>query len=596
MKKSEEFILIVKENMEEYLKAIGYEDMSKADTTSIGMAFLRFYLYEIFILLNDIDEEAIETGIVDKSKDLGIDFLHIDGNQIFIIQAKYIGKNAKLVTSVLDEFSKLPERIKNNEFTEKAHPELKAILEEVMKISNPTYNLIFVTTDHIQQNKIDLYNSEIKQSNVFLHILDLGHLRQEYKRVESLNESPPNEVILDIGNEDFYNLKALLSNSEYPTFILTQRGTKIKDLFQKHSEALFNYNIRLWLGEKNVVNKSMIDTIKNEPERFFYYNNGITAVCEEIISPEDSKSNKIACKGFQIINGAQTVTTIAKQNVPSLSSLKIMMKIIVGETGKRTHLVTGLNENIVKNSNSQSTIAPSDFRSNDLIQVSIENQVKNKLSYTVITPIKPVFYQRKRRKEKAKSSKVITMQDLGKSYYSFKYNPIDLNASIKKLWDVSEVGVYYKVFGCDGEMSESITENKLYEMFGIHYIYEYIKIQLKSLKKEDTPSVLFKYHILWTIKVILNLKYTPDQINIIMKKIVKEGCFVNNKVNCEMEKKFNLLYERAFRCVTICIKNAQRTEKTFVIRNYQRKKDFIDAIDNQITGYIVPDTDIPDLL
>ena len=123
------------------------------------------------------------------------------------------------------------------------------------------------------------------------------------------------------------------------------------------------------------------------------------------------------------------------------------------------------------------------------------------MTLQLIRPSKKFFIKGNRRKElPKKNSKPISMQDLGKAFYAFEYNPYELNASVRQLWDITDKGVYYKVFGNDGEREDVITEEKLYTMFGIYYIYEYIKKKLKDRNKEDDPSVSFKYHLLWHLK------------------------------------------------------------------------------------------------
>ena len=49
-------------------------------------------------------------------------------------------------------------------------------------------------------------------------------------------------------------------------------GVEIKRLFEARNQKLFNMNIRQWLG-RNKTNIQITDTVKNEPNEFFYYNN-----------------------------------------------------------------------------------------------------------------------------------------------------------------------------------------------------------------------------------------------------------------------------------------------------------------------------------
>ena len=586
VKKSDQFRQIYTEKMQAYVNDWGYQELSHTDPVTLGKAFLKFYLYEILIAFFDLDDEEIEAGIVDGKNDLGIDFITIIENQVFIIQSKY--GNSYKGEEDLTRLISLPTNLRVKEYIERAKPELKEIISEVKKIKNPTYNLYFITSQKIEEGLIQHYEQNAS-ANSIVQIFDRSRLWMEYNRAQSLTDAPPQKITLNKGDEDFLELKHL--KGEYPTIFLTQKGSKVKDLYNRYKETLFNYNIRLWLGTKNPVNSSMIETIQNEYQNFFLYNNGITAVCEGY----EEEDNTLVFLNFQIINGAQTVTTIAKQNSSNLSDLKVFFKIIVGEHGKKVKDPDGLNEKIVKNTNSQSVINPSDFRSNDTIQLSIEKKA-NQLNYTLNSPFKQVFYKRKRRKEiPKKNSKAITMQDIGKSYYAFFYNPYDLNASIRQLWDNSEKGLYYKVFGNDGEKVDNTTEEKLYEFFGSYYIFEYIKKKLKDKDKVNNPAVLFKYHILWAIKFLIDLKYKKEYVNRFFRNIVDDGLFINDMVGKIEEEKFGVYVEKATKHINLLIKRERNNSEVFVIRNAQRSKKFADTLFMELET-LLEAKDLPDLL
>lgn len=122
---------------------------------------------------------------------------------------------------------------------------------------------------------------------------------------------------------------------------------KIEDLVKlhkKYDEALYAKNIRSFLGHKTDVNISIMKTLATKPEHFFYLNNGVTALCQEII-PKGSKDGlkKLELKGFSVINGAQTIASSAnfhKENVNSdISAATVAITLIKadsdGEFGKQ---------------------------------------------------------------------------------------------------------------------------------------------------------------------------------------------------------------------------------------------------------------------
>ena len=186
------------------------------------------------------------------------------------------------------------------------------------------------------------------------------------------------------------------------------------------------------------------------------------------------------------------------------------------------------------------------------------------------------------------------MQDLGKAYYAFKYNPYELNASIRQLWDVTEKGIYYKVFGNDGEREDVITDEKLYEMFGIYYIYEYIKNKFKDRNKEEDPSILFKYHILWGFKQLFYLKYKPNEVQKIFRDIVNNGLYVNENIDANKEYRLSKYLDKLIKHINLFIKREKKKTETFVLRNAQRNRRFAEDLKMELDELIGVD-DLEDL-
>lgn len=90
----------------------------------------------------------------------------------------------------------------------------------------------------------------------------------------------------------------------------------ISDLVKLHltfDKALYAKNIRTYLGQATEVNVAIRRTLATEPEKFFYLNNGVTALCERIDPKENKKAGKrLKLTGISIINGAQTIASSAQ--------------------------------------------------------------------------------------------------------------------------------------------------------------------------------------------------------------------------------------------------------------------------------------------
>jgi hypothetical protein len=96
-------------------------------------------------------------------------------------------------------------------------------------------------------------------------------------------------------------------------FGLVQLEDLVK-LHQKYGKALYEKNIRTFLGHKTDVNASIRQTLSDKPKDFLYLNNGIAALCQQIEPKGQSQGNrkKLRIQGFSVINGAQTIASAAR--------------------------------------------------------------------------------------------------------------------------------------------------------------------------------------------------------------------------------------------------------------------------------------------
>ena len=72
--------------------------------------------------------------------------------------------------------------------------------------------------------------------------------------------------------------------------------------------TLFQKNVRQSLGLSNRVNKGIKETIYKNNKEFFFYHNGITALCNRM--EFDEVSTKLTLNGLSVVNGCQSLTTI----------------------------------------------------------------------------------------------------------------------------------------------------------------------------------------------------------------------------------------------------------------------------------------------
>jgi len=142
-------------------------------------------------------------------------------------------------------------------------------------------------------------------------------------------------------------------------FGLIQLNDLVK-LHQKHGKALYDKNIRTFLGHKTEVNISIRQTLADNPKEFLYLNNGVAVLCQEI-EPKGSKNirKKLKVRGLSVINGAQTIASAARfleeKNDADISDARVSITLIKasadGEFGK----------SVTRARNHQNPVSWSDF-------------------------------------------------------------------------------------------------------------------------------------------------------------------------------------------------------------------------------------------
>lgn len=164
------------------------------------------------------------------------------------------------------------------------------------------------------------------------------------------------------------------------------------DLDYEGSDSLTDVDIELDVLYENVrgfilkskFNDNIRKTLEVEPNHFFYYNNGITIIAENISSTAINlkKSWLVEVSNFQVVNGGQTLRTIHKYNredkehlVNNMSKAEILVRFLrISDQN--------LKNRIGEYTNSQNAINLADLRSLRAEQICLEQYLKeNKIHY-----------------------------------------------------------------------------------------------------------------------------------------------------------------------------------------------------------------------
>ena len=170
------------------------------------------------------------------------------------------------------------------------------------------------------------------------------------------------------------------SKTDIESWAFSMTDAAIASLYERAGTRLFARNVRGFLGSTEI-NRGMEATLQSEPEYFWYYNNGVTIICDDAKLESSRGEDILRVTNPQIINGQQTTRTLARSRRKSSGASVLVRVIRVPRLGQRMR--QGFEElvsRIVSATNWQNAIRPSDLMSNDRRQIDIERQFR-KLHY-----------------------------------------------------------------------------------------------------------------------------------------------------------------------------------------------------------------------
>jgi hypothetical protein len=176
-------------------------------------------------------------------------------------------------------------------------------------------------------------------------------------------------------------LKRFDKGAGIESWVFSMRAPSLAAIYEEYGARLFARNIRGFLGEDRPVNKGMIHTLSKQPRNFFYYNNGITIVCDKAEMTSSRGRDVLIVHNPQVINGQQTTRMLAAHSTRS-SPASVLVKVI---QVPREEALTGahfetLVARIVACTNWQTEVSAADLRSNDRVQIDLERDLR-KLGY-----------------------------------------------------------------------------------------------------------------------------------------------------------------------------------------------------------------------
>jgi len=567
-------------------------------------------------IIDDYDQEDVNEDLRGlKSNDGGLDAFVVDKKnkiihfcQFKVAESFARVKDSRIESKDISYLKTFTDRIvdpswvknKNNQAIKEIANEYKELLDSGYSVKK----LFFAFCYKEKCNKIDEFKScdvhpiffedIVKKIEAYASKISDEDLKGEYflEAAKYKERQGAKEIYFP-----FQNFRPHESDNERESFIGIVSANSLIKIVEEKGNKLFEQNVRYYLDSSSV-NKEMRDTIVKHPEKFYYYNNGITLICNEAkILKRDNQdgynenSHNIRLTDPQIINGAQTVNSIwsaykedreVKKNIDKVA---ILCKII--QTKMKDS--TGFRANLQRYTNSSNPVKEIDFISNNKEQKQIEEFLKEN----------KVFYQRKRGLKENDDNGVAwkkrfktSPKELAQTLIAWDGDPANSKNDSKSVFGINNGELtkkYYEVFRCD-EKTKTITKEGKNEMLTANYFYKISNEMIKSFShylknKKDKPdwwtfgdqdkdSYYFmtegKFYLLSFFKYVIDKHQKMSNVLLFDEKNIEKLC-----------KDWVCLVFYEFK--TVFIEERERDEKVSS-KSFFNRKEYFDKITKKFDG------------
>jgi hypothetical protein len=323
-------------------------------------------------------EKEAAAAVWDGADDNGIDAAYFDASEsrVLFVQAKWINKGAgEPEASEIGSFVKgVRDAIEQDDtnFHERLHPRFADV---ALRLVTPgiRVHLVVICTgasqlsqhgDAVLQDFIRELNGDDPEPIASTEVAGLAEIFDGLANDPSQTTVPLDATILE------WSLVA----SPFPAYFGIIDGLQLKGWWKSYGRRVVSGNIRHALGTTEV-NSEIKQTASASPEKFWYFNNGVTLVAEEAWKAPAGAASRSAgvfsFKGASIVNGAQTVSSLAKvENDTALGNVRVPIRVILLKTAP-----PGFGDDVTRTNNLQNRVEPRDFVAQDLEQKRLRQEM-----------------------------------------------------------------------------------------------------------------------------------------------------------------------------------------------------------------------------
>ena len=385
-------------------------DISTGGTNDTGIDGLGIIVNKKLINHLMDDENAIDEYLKGQ---LDIEFIFIQsktssGFKSSDIRNTYAGVNNFFETTDMirtDTITKLS-KLKDKIFADKNEYEVK----------NVKIKVFYVTTGKVPEGNGNI-NSAIKTSEKQLQPLNISdcittnlfgasEIKKIYHKIKSKN-------VAKFMFKDRIELPSIKGVEEAHYGIVSFKEFKNVLIEDGEMRNLFYDNVRDNQGNKNKVNKHILETLESEtPDLFSVLNNGVTIIANFGVI----RAHRATIKDYQIVNGCQTSYVLFEnKDNKDLDEIQIPLRLIITKNNN-------VRDDIIISTNSQTTVRTAQLSAMSLFQKGLEIYYQERFKDGEI------YYERRSKQyasdETIKNRQIISIENQAKSFSSmFRQDP-----------------------------------------------------------------------------------------------------------------------------------------------------------------------------
>ena len=363
-------------------------------TSQYGNNALMLYALQLRFELSDIVATASD-ALTDGGDDKKCDLIYVDQDTgVAVIAQGYMRQNPKdsdlapgnkasdLNTASAWVFSQVPDDI-----PEQIREQVRLLQTSIENNSVSTiyfwyvHNLNECNNPNIKEELATMQTSAraLVKSTFPTHEVDVFAVEVGNETIEKWYNAASKQItITDTFDVETPKVGFELVGEKWKAFVTAVSAKWLKQIYTTYNDDLFSGNPRTYLGsgkKKNKINLGIKETVDQQPNNFWAYNNGITALVNNYVVNETAGEKTLSISGITIINGAQTTGAIS--TVETLKDAWVPIRFIVCNQAD-------IIDDIINNNNKQNEILPADLRSNDTTQNRLRTEFEpyTKLYYS----------------------------------------------------------------------------------------------------------------------------------------------------------------------------------------------------------------------